>query len=286
MAEWVQVLLFDNDQEAAKSLLSDLLERSRLYHTSKAYKDLLEFTVRLRNFAPFNAFLLHLQKPGLRFAASEYDWRQRFKRTVKEGARPLLILWPFGPVALVYDLEDTEGDPLPDSVADAFRASGTITKGQIDQFKSRLARQGIHFQLIEYGDAHAGHIRGEPSTDPKQRRNYQVRLNSKHNPNVQFATLAHELAHLYLGHLGPDAYLKIPERGRLEHDQKELEAESVSYLVCCRNHIHSEAEEYLSNYVQNHPTVAALDLYLTLKAAGNIEAALDLGETIRFRPKR
>ena len=159
MAGRAQASLFDNDdndQEAAKSLLSDLLERSRLYHTSKAYKDLLEFTVRLRNFAPFNAFLLHLQKPGLRFAASEYDWWQRFKRTVKEGARPLLILWPFGPVALVYDLEDTEGDPLPDSVADAFRASGTITKGQIDQFKSRLARQGIDLKLIEYGDAHAG----------------------------------------------------------------------------------------------------------------------------------
>jgi hypothetical protein len=53
--------------------------------------------------------LLQVQKPGLNYAASEYDWRDRFDRTIKEGARPLLILWPFGPVALVYDELDTEG---------------------------------------------------------------------------------------------------------------------------------------------------------------------------------
>jgi hypothetical protein len=29
-----------------------------------------------------------------------------------EGARPLLILWPFGPVALVYDVMDTAGKDL------------------------------------------------------------------------------------------------------------------------------------------------------------------------------
>ena len=69
--------------------------------------------VRLRNFAPFNAMLLQVQKPGLTYAASAADWRTTFKRKPKEGARPLLILWPFGPVALVYDVIDTEGKELP-----------------------------------------------------------------------------------------------------------------------------------------------------------------------------
>ena len=41
---------------------------------------------------------------------------------MKEGACPLLILWPFSPVALVYDVDDTEGEPLPDSVLQASRA--------------------------------------------------------------------------------------------------------------------------------------------------------------------
>src|SRR5882724_7955677 len=86
--------------EAARSLLDQLLTDSRLYKQSKDYKDLLDFVVRLRNFAPFNAMLLQVQKPGLSYAASARDWRERFGRRPKEGACPLVILWPFGPVSL------------------------------------------------------------------------------------------------------------------------------------------------------------------------------------------
>jgi hypothetical protein len=46
------------ETEAARSLLDQLLEDSQLYTQSKDYRDLLEFVVRLRNFAPFNAMLL------------------------------------------------------------------------------------------------------------------------------------------------------------------------------------------------------------------------------------
>ena len=93
------------EQETSRALLDQLLTDSRLYRTGADYQVLLEFVVKLRNVAPFNAMLLQLQKPGLRFAASALDWRARFGRTINEGARPLLILWPFGPVATVYDVQ-------------------------------------------------------------------------------------------------------------------------------------------------------------------------------------
>lgn len=99
------------ETETTRSLLDQLLRDSRLYTKSKDYQDLLDFVIRLRNFAPFNAMLLQVQKPGLRYAASANDWR--FGRVLTEGARPLLILRPFGPVALVYDVMDTEGEDLP-----------------------------------------------------------------------------------------------------------------------------------------------------------------------------
>lgn len=288
-------LLSTPEDEIAKSLLSNLLDQSRLYHQSKDYKELLDFITRLRNFAPFNAFLLNLQKPGLRFAASQYDWRQRFGREVKEGARPLLILWPFGPVALVYDVDDTEGEPLPDSVLQAFRAVGELTKYHIIGFMSSLQGQGIELKLIEYGDAHAGHIQTgqkpegleirQRSTDAKKRPAYLVRVNSKHDPNVQFVTLIHELAHLYLGHLGPDKYLKIAARSRQNHNQEELEAESVAYLICKRNGVESKSEEYLANFVSSNTTMGNLDFYLILKAAGQIETILQLGDMVSFGPR-
>ena len=105
-----------SEVESARAMLDQLFVDSRLYTQSKDYKDLLDFVVRLPNFAPFNAMMLQVQKPGLKFAASAHDWAERFGRTPKPKSRPLLILWPFGPVALVYDELDTEGRELPRDV--------------------------------------------------------------------------------------------------------------------------------------------------------------------------
>jgi hypothetical protein len=58
-----------SEEHEARSLLDKLLTDSRLYTQTKDYKDLLAFVVRLRNFAPFNAMLLHIQKPGIMYAA-------------------------------------------------------------------------------------------------------------------------------------------------------------------------------------------------------------------------
>jgi hypothetical protein len=63
------------DTEEARSLLDQLLTDWRLHTQSEDYKDLLDFVIRFRNFAPFNAMLLQIQKPGLCYAASAPDWR-------------------------------------------------------------------------------------------------------------------------------------------------------------------------------------------------------------------
>lgn len=266
-----------------RALLDNLLRESRLYHKSPEFMALLDFTAKLRNFAPFNAMLLHIQKPGLLYAASRYDWLHRFNRTVTDGARPLLILWPFGPVALVYDVADTEGGELPEAAFNPFPATGDMTAGHIGEFSHHLRKKGIEVRRIEFGSGHAGTIHTEKSYvsgDAKIPSHYIIRINKAHDPNTQFATLAHELAHLFLGHLGPDKYLKIPLRPWPDHDQAELEAETVSYLVCRRNGVWSRAEVYLADYVANHETVENLELYHLMKAAGQVEAALCVGEVL------
>jgi hypothetical protein len=77
--------LFEVD--ATRGVPDALLADSYLYHTSADYKALLDFVVRLRNFAPFNAMLLRVQRPGLTYAASGADWRTRFGRKPEEGTR-------------------------------------------------------------------------------------------------------------------------------------------------------------------------------------------------------
>lgn len=274
-----------NDKQE-QALLSQLLHESKLYRTGADFQELLDFVNRLPNFAPFNAFLLQIQKPDLQFAATAYDWKKRFNRTIKEGARPLIILWPFAPVALVYDVADTDGDRLPDDVAHAFKATGGMTGKMINGFISLLAKQGINTKLIEYSDAHAGHIQnprpehdlkiGFQSMQAKEKPDYEVRLNKSHDANVQFATLAHELAHLYLGHLGKDAFLKIPDRHNITHDIRELEAESVCYIVCHRNGVKPNSEAYLSAFVKYNTHIETMDVYALLKTAGKIETVLGL----------
>ena len=103
--------------DADRALIEQLIAETELYSTSQAFTELLEFVAKLRGFAPFNAMLLHIQKPGLTHAATARDWITRFGRRPKEHARPLVVLRSMGPVAFVFDFLDTEGKELP---ADAF----------------------------------------------------------------------------------------------------------------------------------------------------------------------
>ncbi len=266
--------LFETD--AARSLLDQLLSDSRLYTQSQDYKALLDFVVRLRNFAPFNAMLLQVQKPGLSYAASARDWLERFGRKPKEDARPLLILWPFGPVALVYDVLDTQGDPLPEDVA-SFFAQGAIDDGHLKSFAKLIGKKGIEWYCVDAGDQKAGSICViKRANKDKEATQYRMHMNKNHTTAVQFATLAHELGHLFLGHLGADRAINVPQRPSMNHAQREIEAESVSYLVCARNGVKSKAETYLANYIEKNTSVENLDLYQVMRASGQVEALLGL----------
>ena len=260
----------------SRSAIAKLLTDSKLYTQSKAYKELLDFVVKLRNYAPFNAMLLQIQKPGLSYAASARHWQKKFKRKPKEGARPLLILQPFGPVNLVYDVMDTEGDLLPEDVQ-CFPTTGYILHKHLDAFEAILEENHIEWVRVDTGDRKAGSIRAvrRVSNDDKYTV-YRMRINRNHAPSTQFATLVHELAHLYLGHLGEDENFRVLNRTGLSHSEVELEAESVSYLVCARNGVESKSEKYLSNYVDQNTTTDDIDIYIVLRAAQDIENLLDL----------
>jgi hypothetical protein len=226
--------------------------------------------------------LLQVQKPGLSYAASARDWRERFERYPKLEARPLLILWPFGPVALVFDVADTDGKPLPEDVM-SFVARGSIAESTLSDFQSLLYKRNIDLSWVDAGDRNAGLIRVvRRAANDKEATKYHVHINRNHDAPVKFATLTHELGHLALGHLGSDKKLRIPERPVLSHAQQELEAESVAYIVCERNGVKMKSQTYLSNFVAATTTVKDLDVYQVMRAAGQVEAMLGLVAHARF----
>ena len=255
-------------------LLGTLFEDAAAYQSGAHYRDLLRFVARMRRFSPFNAMLLHRQKPGLSYATTAREWRVRWKRAVTEDARPLVVLMPFGPVGFVYDVQDTEalpGAPALPRDAFAFPAAGAVTKPALKAVVKAVEGAGIRVCEVDEGDWHAGRILRD-SGDA-----YTLKVNRNHPRPTRFTTIAHELAHLYLGHLGEDAKRRIPNRRGVAERMREIEAESVAYLVGHRNGVAPVSDAYLSGFVEaGEPIERTLDVDRVMRAAGAVEGVMGL----------
>ena len=130
---------------AERALVGSLVSDALAYRSSDDYQDLLSFVVRMRRFSPFNAALLHRQKPGLSYATFASEWRTKWKRTLEEGARPLVTLLPFGPVGFVYNILDTVDLPdapdFPPGVY-AFPATGEVKESALKLVLERVQDVG------------------------------------------------------------------------------------------------------------------------------------------------
>lgn len=263
--------------------LTEALGEAAAYRSSTRYRDLLNFVARMRRFSPYNAALLHRQKPGLKFAATARDWRARWKRTVKRDARPLVVLVPFGPVGFVYDVLDTEalpGAPALPRDAFAFPAAGEVSKSALKAVMAAVEAEGIQIVEIDTGDQHAGRITRFLRDGAAL---LTLRINRNHLPATRFATIAHELGHLYLGHLDADAKRRIPNRRHVPRRMQEIEAESVAWLVASRHGVKLATDAYLSAFMKADEPIRTLDVDRVMRAAGAVERVMGLANGGRGR---
>ena len=274
---FVQADLFDGhpaaQDDTERALIDQLIAATKLYNSGEAIKELFAFTVRLREFAPFNAMLLHIQKPGLTHAATAQDWHKRFDRVPKKGTRPLLVLRTKGPVDFVFDILDTEGRDVPVD-AFAFPTFGNLTDNRFTEFMRSVKKERIDIVALDAGDGQAGWIRLLAASKAKTGKNlYQLGYNRNHDAATRFVTVAHELAHLFLGHLGLDAGRRVPVRRDTPHALMEVEAEMAAYLVAMRNGLKPKSESYLANY---KGAFEELNLYAVTRAANAVETAMGI----------
>ena len=101
---------------------------------------------------------------------------------------------------------------------------------------------------------------------------YELLVSRNLSAEANYGTVAHELAHLYCGHLGTPNKKWWPNRHGLSKVCREFEAESVAHLLCSRLNISIPADEYLSSHMEKDMEVPPISLECVMKSAGLIES--------------
>ncbi|MFN8669436.1 MAG: hypothetical protein U0164_19775 [Gemmatimonadaceae bacterium] len=280
-AEWAR--------DTSRRALDDLFASAKRYRSGEAFAELLDFARRFRFYAPYNAMLLHAQMPGATFVAPAYRWLREYGRRIVPGERPLVILQTMGPVMFVFDVSQTEGGEeaprLPSLVTSPFAARGADVAGALEWMRLNAERDGVRVHMSDEGSQSAGSIypaeKGQRidvvvATKPEVIRKqiplrYELLLNRRASTATTYATLLHELAHLYCGHLGTPNAKWWPDRRGLSLEVREFEAEAVAALVCARAELDTPADFYLSGYLQSNGEVPEISVELVMKVAGLLE---------------
>lgn len=271
----------------ARQSVDDLVAEAWQYRRSADFRELLEFMGRFRQQKPFNALLLHIQRPGATFVETARNWRERHGRVVKPGERPLVVLWTFGPVMFMYDLSQTEPDasapPLPLHVEAPFAMPPIVgVERAVTLTIANAQRDGVRVTPVPAGSALAGCIRTSrgswqdvlvrrrPPVVERHAVKYDVEVNDGLSPTEVYATLAHELGHLYCGHLGTPNPKWWPDRCRVSERTKEFEAEAVGYIACKRLDPDAQLPPHLAGHLESPDVPEDMSLEAVVRAAGAV----------------
>jgi hypothetical protein len=274
----------------AKRSIDELVAEALLYRSSNAFHEMIKFVGKFRQYSPFNALLLHNQRPGTQFVAPASRWRVQYGRSIKPGSRPLIILQPRGPVMFVFDVSDTEAlpgaRPLPADVERPFDASVQCSESIWTRTVDNIKRDGIRVTMALHGAHLAGNVTrradGPPQDFVARRRprltisvptHFEITVNETHDLATRYATLTHELGHLYCGHLGTPDEKWWPDRQGGDHASAEFEAEVVSYIACKRIDPNTRFPPYLAGHLGKDTEVPAMSLERIMHAAGDIVQA-------------
>lgn len=250
------------------------------FRKTDTFIDAMKFVARFTQYAPINAFLIYTQKPTATFVASRSKWLRQFGRKLKDSARPIVILAPMGPVTFVYDLEDTHGRHIPEYYGESYKVSGDLANAKWDN-TFRYSIEVDHFK-IAYTEKS---FLNAACVSKRRGDTYLIEINKDfEDQRLKYSFLAHELAHIYCGHLGADDQNEKKKqrwigRKHLTRNQREIEAETVAYLVCSRCGLETKALEYVAGYLKDpEKDLAAISIKTILDVARTI------GDMADYRP--
>lgn len=256
--------------EKLSEIMKKLEDGVKDIFNSGKYAEYLACMSKFHNYSFRNTLLILMQKPDASMVAGFGAWRDNHKRTVKRGERGIKIIapssyktkklfekinpatnepfigWDNKPlmeereitiptfrVATVFDVSQTEGEPLPQLGVDELT-------GKVADFKDfyaaleKLSPVPIGFEDIDSGAK--GYFNHEEN---------RIAVNNGMSDVQTLKTLIHEIAHAKLHNY--DIADKSEQDEQKDRNTREVEAESVAYVVCQRYGI--ETSDYSFGYV-------------------------------------
>ncbi len=229
--------------EKANALHRELVGAVEQITSGEEWAAMLEVAARFHRYSFRNTILIRLQRPDATRVAGFNRWKD-LGRHVRKGEKGIQILAPctyrrkseapgsIGAdseetgdaaqevrvlrgfrVAHVFDVAQTDGDPIPDVAPELL--TGDEPEGLLTQLVEQITARGFTFALVPPADMP---IRGANGcTDHLA---HQVLVRDDVEPAQRAKTAAHELAHVLLH-----------EPGMACRDRIEVEAESTAYVV-------------------------------------------------------
>ena len=253
----------------AESGIDALIHQSKAYRESPAFAEMVRFMAKFRDYSPYNNMLVRLQNPACSFFATERDWQRRFGSELKDEARPMVILAPMHPVLLVYDLDQVDNPPLPKELEDFATFAGEFDAAWLEKM---VGNAGAHDRIrVDFKNLSKS-LAGFATTDrPGPGWKMRIAIHDGLDGASKFGVLCHELAHIYLGHLGSDRDHWWPVRYNLDRHSCEVEAEAVAFLVTWRLGLRGSSAPYVSRHLKEGKVPAGVSIDHVAKVAGRIE---------------
>ena len=258
----------NNIEKQLKEILERLEQGVKEIFTSERYTEYLNTMSKFHNYSFNNTLLITMQKPEATLVAGYQAWQKKFNRHVKRGEKGIQIIAPtpvrekqeiekIDPdtqepiigedgqpeteivemiiprfrVATVFDVSQTEGEPIAELEVPELTGSVQF----YDTFMQAL-------QNISPVSIRMMNVEGEAKGYYHQTEKYIAIKEDMSNVQTM-KTGVHEVSHALLH----DREVMDAEGVLKDQTTKEVEAESIAYIVC--NHFGLDTSEYSFTYI-------------------------------------
>ena len=250
------------------TIMKSLEEGVEKVFTSEQYQMYLQTMATFHNYSFNNTLLIAMQRPDATLLAGYQTWQKKFHRHVKRGEKGIKLIAPVPVkekrqvekideetqeivigidgqpetetverilprfrVTTVFDVSQTEGEPLPTLEVNELVGDVFIYE---DFMKGLEEISPVPFQFQEIGSGAKGYYSNAEKL---------VAIQTGMSQAQTMKTAVHETAHAILHDRD------VMEENGITKDRmtKEVESESVAYVVC--NHFGLDTSDYSFNYV-------------------------------------